>query len=95
MYKILDYTYKRAADLGVQVVPSNKKRYKIDVYKDGVFINSIGQKGALDYPNYIELERAGRFKSGYANMRRQLYYNRHPHNYGYLSKDYLSKVLLW
>ena len=42
MYKITDYTYRRAAILGVDVTPSRNKNKKINVYKNSKKLASIG-----------------------------------------------------
>jgi len=59
MYKITEYTKARAKELGVTVKPSTNKNKKIDVYKSGIKIASVGginQDGTpyMDYPNYIK-----------------------------------------
>ena len=48
MYNITDYTYKQAKRLGVQVKPSTNKTKKIDVYKQGKKIASVGANGMND-----------------------------------------------
>jgi len=42
MYLITDYSYKKAKDLNVEIKPSKTKTKKIDVFKDGHLIASIG-----------------------------------------------------
>ena len=88
MYQITDYTKQRAKEIGVEVRPSTNKTKKIDVYKDGKKIASIGAINYLDYPSYIR-EKGKEF----ADERRRLYHIRH-------SKDkniegVLAKALLW
>jgi hypothetical protein len=53
MYTILKYSYDQAKKLNVEIQPSKHKNKKIDVYKDGVFICSIGDSRYKDYPNYL------------------------------------------
>ena len=48
MYHILPYTIARAKRLGVIVQPSTSKGKKIDVFKDGKKIASIGAIGYGD-----------------------------------------------
>jgi len=72
MYQITDYTKAKARLLGVQVKPSTNKKKKIDVYKGGVKIASIGSIGYLDYPNYILTK--GR---AFADERKKAYKIRH------------------
>jgi hypothetical protein len=52
-YNIKQYSYTQAKKLGVSIFPSKKINKKIDIYKDGIYVCSIGEKGAMDYPSYI------------------------------------------
>jgi len=91
MYHITDYTYRKAALLGVNVTPSTNKNKKIDVYKNGKKIASVGFLGAKDYPTYVK-EKGLEF----ANQRRKFYKNRHNqdrHKIG--SNGYYADQLLW
>ena len=72
MYEISDYSYKQAKLLGVDIKSSSKKNKKIDVFKNGVLIASIGAIGYSDYPSYI---REKGLK--YADERGRLYKLRH------------------
>jgi hypothetical protein len=55
MYKITNYSFKKAKDLNVIIKPSTRKNKKIDVFsKDGDYIVSIGVVGYLDFPTYIK-----------------------------------------
>jgi hypothetical protein len=90
-YTITNYTYKQAKKLGVQVKPSTNKTKKIDVYKKGRKIASVGAYGMNDFPTYIK-------KKGlkYAKTRRRLYKMRHEkdrHIVG--SHGYYADKLLW
>lgn len=71
MYKITDYSKKQADRLNVELKPSTNKKKKIDVYKDGKKIASIGSIHNYDYPTYL-------IKKGkeFANERRKLYKKR-------------------
>ena len=71
-YLITDYTYQQAKKLGVEVKPSTKKNKKIDVFKDGKLISTIGDNRYADYPTYIKEKGLA-----YANKRRELYKVRH------------------
>jgi len=71
-YRISNYTRSKARALGVTVKPSSRKGKKIDVYKSGKKVASIGAAGMNDYPTYIRSK--GR---QYANKRRMLYRKRH------------------
>lgn len=86
-YQITDYTKRRAKEIGVEVSHSDKKDKKIDVFRDGVYLKSIGQKGKMDYPTWIK-ERG----KEYADERRRLYYQRHPKD---SLGELLAKWLLW
>ena len=53
VYKITNYSYKQAEENDLNIVPSKKKNKKIDVYKNGEYIASIGDKRYNDYPTYL------------------------------------------
>ena len=74
-YKIKRHTYTQAKKLGVVVKPSKVKGKKIDVFKKGEKVASVGAIGYDDYPTYIQ-------KKGkkYADERRRLYKIRHNKN---------------
>jgi hypothetical protein len=72
MYKIKSRQLKNAKKLGVSIKPSKSKNKKIDVFKNGKQIASIGARGYKDYATYIS-ERG----LEYANKRRKLYKQRH------------------
>jgi hypothetical protein len=87
MYTILPYTFAAAKKIGVTVKPSTVKGKKIDVFKDGAKIASIGAQGYLDYPHYIK-EKG----KAYADERRRLYHIRHTKN---SIGEQMSLKLLW
>ena len=72
VYNITNYTYKKAKQLGVKVIPSKNKTKKIDIYKNHTKIASVGAYGMNDYPTYI-LKKGKKF----AKTRRRLYRIRH------------------
>jgi hypothetical protein len=91
MYKITKYTLKKAKKLGLEVKQSTNKTKKIDVYKHGKKIASVGARGMNDFPTYIN-------KKGlkYAKTRRRLYrirHNKDRHIKG--SNGWLADKLLW
>jgi len=89
-YKITQYSYDRADELGVIIKASKKGNYKIDVFqKSGDYITSIGHRQYLDYPSIIK-------KNGkeYADYRRELFYKRHK-NYPKYSRGWYSSYILW
>jgi len=90
-YTITNYTYKQARKIGVTVKPSTNKTKKIDVYKKGNKIASIGAYGMNDFPTYIK-------KRGikYAKTRRRLYKIRHNKDRKKKgSNGYYADILLW
>lgn len=90
-YKIKPYTKAQARKLGVQVKPSKVRGKKIDVFKNGKKIVSVGAIGYNDYPTYIQ-------KKGkkYADERRRLYKIRHNKDRKIRgSAGYYADKLLW
>ena len=61
-YKILPYSFRKAKELGVVIKPSSNVLKKIDVFKNGKKIASIGAKGMNDYPTYLDKERRKLYK---------------------------------
>lgn len=88
MYEIKNYTKQKAKELGVEVKPSTNKNKKIDVFKDGNKLASIGAAGMGDYPTYLN-EKGKK----YADERRRLYNLRHKKDTGVNAK--FAKKLLW
>jgi len=90
VYKITLYSYEKAEENDLNIVPSKKKNKKIDVYKNGEYIASIGDKRFYDYPTYL-------INNGkqYADIRKKLYYKRHNANSSKYSADNLAKLILW
>ena len=96
MYKITEYTKKQAKRLGVVVKPSSVLGKKIDVFKNGEKIASVGGAGYKDYPTYMALEQKGKVPKGTANERRKMYKIRHKKDR--LKKGtngYYADQLLW
>ena len=88
MYKITNYTLKRAKQMGLIVKPSSNKNKKLDVYKK---VATIGAKGMNDYPTYIK-------KNGiqFAKTRRRLYKMRHEKDrHVKNSNGWFADKLLW
>lgn len=95
-YIIKQYTYDKARDLGVSVIPSKNPKKKIDVYKHDKFICSVGASAYSDYPTYLELERKGLVAKGTADTRRRLYKIRHKKDLGKIgTAGYYADKLLW
>lgn len=90
-YNITKYTYKKAKKLNVTVKRSTNKTKKLDVFKEGRKIASIGANGMNDFPTYIQ-------KKGmkYAKTRRRLYRIRHETDrHKKWSNGWLADKLLW
>ena len=95
-YKILPYSFRKAKELGVVIKPSSNPLKKIDVFKNGKKVATIGARGMNNYPTYLEKEKKGYFEKGYANKRRKLYKERHEkdrHKVG--SNGYYADKILW
>lgn len=76
-YKIYPYSYGHAERLKVEIKPSKNPNKKIDVFRNGELVASIGDIRYKDYPTYIMQERQGIVKRGTANRARWLYHKRH------------------
>jgi hypothetical protein len=95
-YKILPYTVLRAKKIGVIVRTSKNKKKKIDVFKDGKKVGSVGAIGYKDYPTYMRLENQGKVPTGTATKKRRAYKKRHE-NYRHKkwTNSWLADQLLW
>ena len=90
-YKITNYTKDQAKKLGVEVKVSKVKGKKLDVFKDGKKIASVGALGYSDYPTYIKDKG-----KDYADKRRTLYKIRHKKDKDVKgTKGYYADRLLW
>ena len=90
-YSIKQYTKNKAKQLGVEVKPSKVKGKKIDVFKNGKNLVSVGALGYSDYPTYIT-EKGKEF----ADKRRTLYKIRHKKDKDVKgTKGYYADKLLW
>ena len=87
-YKIKNYSFEQAKKLNVEIKPSRVKNKKIDVFKDGKKIASIGDSRYKDYPSYIESDGLG-----YATKRRSLYKSRHKKDLNSGAGYYANKIL--
>ena len=91
MYQITDYTKRQAKKLNVNVKPSTRKNKKLDVYKNGDYIVSVGDSRYNDYPTYIKTRG-----KKYADDRRRLYKARHEKTRGVAgSASWYADKLLW
>ncbi len=95
-YRIKNYTKQQAKQHNLTVKPSKNKGKKIDVFKKGVKVASVGATGYNDYPTYLELERKGKKPKGYAKQRRKLYKIRHNKNRNKKgTNSWYADKLLW
>jgi hypothetical protein len=95
-YNIKAYTKNQAKKIGVTVKPSGLKGKKIDVFKKGVKVASVGAIGYKDYPTYMELEKKGKVPKGTATKRRKLYKIRHKKDRNIKnSNGFYADRLLW
>ena len=90
MYRIKSYSKKRAADLGVKIKPSTRKGKKIDVFKNGKKIASIGASGYNDYPTFKE-----KYGKKFADERKKAYLSRHKKNIIKNTPGYYAAKILW
>ena len=91
MYHITNYSKNKAKELNVIIKPSKNKNKKLDVFKDGKKIASVGAIGYMDYPNYIETKGLK-----YANERKKLYKIRHSKDLNKTnSNGFYANKLLW
>ena len=90
-YNITKYTKDQAKKLGVEVKVSKVKGKKIDVFKDGKKLASVGALGYSDYPTYTKTKG-----KAYADERRRLYKIRHSKDRNVRGSDgYYADKLLW
>ena len=75
---------ERAKTLGVEIKPSTRKNKKLDVFKNGEKVASIGDKRYSDYLQHGDEERRKRYKARHEN---------HRHKKG--SASYYADQILW
>jgi hypothetical protein len=90
-YQITQYTRDQARKLGVSVKHSTNPDKKIDVFKNGEKIASVGAMGYGDYPTYMRTRG-----KEYADERRRLYKIRHTSDRNIKgSNGFYADRLLW
>jgi hypothetical protein len=102
-YKITEYTRSKAKKEGVVVKPSENPLKKIDVFKNGVKVASVGairNNGVpyMDFPNWIK-----KIGEKDAKKKRKAYLARHAHDrktrrnadQWVRTPSYYADVLLW
>ena len=91
MYEIKPVQRKNARRIGVTIKPSTIKGKKIDVFKDGKKIASVGALGYGDYATFLK-EKGREF----ADKRRRLYKIRHEKNRKKIATNsYFADQILW
>jgi len=88
MYEIQPYSYKKAKELGYTIQSSHKPKNKIDVFKNNIYLFSIGAIGYSDFPTYAKEKGLE-----YALERRRLYHIRHKKDT--TDKGQASLNILW
>lgn len=90
-YRITTYTKRRAKQLGVSVKKSKIKSKKLDVFRNGKKIASVGAIGYNDFPTFIKEKGPV-----YASKRRALYKMRHSRDRNVKgSPGFWADKLLW
>jgi len=90
-YRITDYSRNQARKLGVSIRLSSNPKKKLDVYKNGVKVASIGATNFGDYGTFLETKG-----KTYADERRRLYKIRHKGEDKRVgSNGYYSWYILW
>ena len=68
MYTITNYTRKQAKKLGVTIKHSTNTKKKIDVFKKGKKVCSVGNLNYYDFPTFVQKRGIS-----FAKFRRRLY----------------------
>ena len=90
-YSITQYSRDQAKKLGVTIKQSTNKGKKIDVFKDGKKLASIGALNMSDFPTYMKTKG-----KAYADERRRLYRIRHAKTMDKIgSPSYFAARILW
>jgi hypothetical protein len=84
VYNITKYSFDQAKKLGVDIKPSTVKNKKIDVFRDGIKIASIGDIRYSDFATTGNKDQRRRFKLRFNKSRKVIG-----------SNSYWSDQLLW
>lgn len=91
MYRIHNYSKKKAKALGVTITASKVKGKKLDVFKNRKKVASVGAIGYLDYPTY-----KSKYGTKVAEERRRAYKQRHSKDRSKVgTPGYYADKLLW
>jgi hypothetical protein len=89
-YSISAYTRRKAREIGVTVRPSSRVGKKIDIFKNGKKIASIGDRSYDDFTTLLRKSKS------LANERRRLYHIRHKKDSAKKgTPGYYAAKLLW
>ena len=90
-YTITSYTRSKARALGVQVKLSKNKKKKLDVFKNGKKVASVGSRGMGDFPTFKKTKGIV-----FAKKRQKAYKARMEKNRKKVgSPGYYADKLLW
>tara|TARA_R110002153_G_scaffold240361_2_gene394957 strand:- start:251 stop:535 length:285 start_codon:yes stop_codon:yes gene_type:complete len=94
MYKIKQIQIDKASKIGVTIKPSENKKKKVDVFKNGSKVGSIGAMGYKDYGTYLE-----ELPKKEADKKRKNYLARHSKEPktkdGKKTNSYFADKILW
>lgn len=90
-YTITAYTRKKARKLGVTVKRSQNPAKKLDVFKNGKKIASVGATGYGDYPTFMRTE--GKQSANSHRKRYKIRHEKDRHRKG--SAGFYADQLLW
>ena len=93
-YRIKEIQKEKAKKLGVDIKPSTEKKKKLDVFKNGEKVASIGAIGYKDYGTYLE-----ELPKKDADKKRKNYLARHSKEpkmkNGKRTNSYYADKILW
>ena len=90
-YVITKYSFDKAKLFNLTIKVSKNPLKKLDVYRDNIFLASIGDIRYNDYPHYCII-----YNKEYGDKRKLLYKIRHKKNSDVkYSKQWLALNLLW
>ena len=75
---------RKAKSIGYEVTPSSKGNYKLDVYKKGKYVASIGDKKYSDFNIHKDKDRRRNYKARHQKYRKIKG-----------SRSYLADQILW
>jgi hypothetical protein len=90
MYTITNYSRKQAKKLGVTIKRSTNTKKKIDVFKKGKKVCSVGNSNYNNFPTLIQKKG---ISLSFAKFRRKLYKKRHSKDRKKGCGFYADKIL--